>query len=130
MHEIAFRRQEKRILALLLRKSQRKLPHVCGIAHEKHAAGALLLWRLNASRRIVQAQQGRSIFTPLAAALAACLRESLKKMTEIPTLDVARADDVAPPTREPSSWFIPPVVIPAIGVVLILAMATSRALAF
>lgn len=50
MHQIGIRRQEKRIFAQLLRKLQTKLSHVCGIAHGKNAASALLCRRLNASR--------------------------------------------------------------------------------
>lgn len=46
-------------------------------------------------------------------------------MTE--AVDVARTD--APISRpQTQSWFIPPVIIPAIAVCLIVAMATSRAL--
>lgn len=49
-------------------------------------------------------------------------------MTEIKVLGVTGAE--APQReQEQDGWFIPPVVIPAIGVMLILVMATARALA-
>lgn len=65
--------------------------------------------------------------SPRAAALAACLQES-REMTEART-PAAAAVDALPRAPQPIGWIIPPVVIPAIAVLLVVAMAISRALA-
>lgn len=49
-------------------------------------------------------------------------------MPETRMLEKDERDAALPRSSRLGSWFIPPVVIPAIGVLLIAAMAISRAL--